>query len=215
MTTARYGTTETVTTQARHAGARTRAADNSPLPSSVIPSYLDHDDHDYNNHDDDPGGRAGAYAGACARAREGAREGAAPKTALTMLAAAYEDAFSRHMPRAVAIEMLRMMQHGAAPELIVAVLDYSTGAPRPSWAYARAVLQRQMAMGTRTAADFAQKEQQRAADRRRREEENPGWQSWGRPKRVIEQMYDQRRYDPGEFEGLSPEQLEELNRYKP
>lgn len=29
-------------------------------------------------------------------------------------------------------------------------------------------------------------------------------------KRVIEQQYEQRVYDPAEFEGLSPEQLEEL-----
>lgn len=143
--------------------------------------------HDYH----DPG----ACAGAPTRARACARVEAAGEN---LLSALFEDVFCRHMPQIVAAEISDLMAKGASLDLICAVIRYTAGAPRPSWAYARAVLRRQMDMGTRTAADFQAREAARA--------------SAPPPKRVIEQCYGQRPYDPADFGELSDEQLAELAR---
>ena len=173
--------------------ARARATNVSPFPQRVINGLSDHDNHD--NHDHDAGARV--YARTCARA--GARvetAGGLPEE----LFALYEDVFCRHMPGIVAMEIMAMMAAGAGADLVAEIIRYTAGAPRPSWAYARAVLRRQMAMGTRTAEDFAAREAARAE----RIHAN------GMPKRVIEQCYEQRRYDAAEFGELSEEQLAEM-----
>lgn len=179
--------------EAEPSRARARATNVSPFPQRVINGLSDHDNHD--NHDHDAGARV--YARTCARA--GARvetAGGLPEE----LFALYEDVFCRHMPGIVAMEIMAMMAAGAGADLVAEIIRYTAGAPRPSWAYARAVLRRQMAMGTRTAEDFAAREAARAE----RIHAN------GMPKRVIEQCYEQRRYDAAEFGELSEEQLAEM-----
>lgn len=168
-----------------------RANNVSPFPQRVRNGLSDHDNHD--NHDHDAGARV--YARGCARAC--AREDAGQMQEIAEL---YEDVFCRHMPGIVAMEIMAMMAAGAGADLVAEIIRYTAGAPRPSWAYARAVLRRQMAMGTRTAEDFAAREAARAE----RIHAN------GMPKRVIEQCYEQRRYDAAEFGELSEEQLAEM-----
>lgn len=182
--------------EAEPSRARARATNVSPFPQRVINGLSDHDNHD--NHDHDAGARV--YARTCARA--GARvetAGGLPEE----LFALYEDVFCRHMPGIVAMEIMAMMAAGAGADLVAEIIRYTAGAPRPSWAYARAVLRRQMAMGTRTAEDFAAREAERA-------ERGLHYGGNGMPKRVIEQCYGQRRYDAAEFGELSEEQLAEM-----
>lgn len=182
--------------EAEPSRARARATNVSPFPQRVINGLSDHDNHD--NHDHDAGARV--YARTCARA--GARvetAGGLPEE----LFALYEDVFCRHMPGIVAMEIMAMMAAGAGADLVAEIIRYTAGAPRPSWAYARAVLRRQMAMGTRTAEDFTAREAERA-------ERGLHYGGNGMPKRVIEQCYGQRRYDAAEFGELSEEQLAEM-----
>lgn len=173
--------------EAEPSRARARATNVSPFPKRVRNGLSDHDNHD--NHDHDAGARV--YARGCAREDAGQMQ---------EIAELYEDVFCRHMPGIVAMEIMAMMAAGAGADLVAEIIRYTAGAPRPSWAYARAVLRRQMAMGTRTAEDFTAREAARAE----RIHAN------GMPKRVIEQCYEQRRYDAAEFGELSEEQLAEM-----
>lgn len=162
----------------------------------VTPSRLENNNNGDNNN----------YYYTRTRAREGAYDGE-----LAMLAEVYQDVLGRPMPRFVASELAERMQAGAQPDMLAAILQYTGGAPRPSWAYARAVIDRQMAMGTRTAAAFKRGvEQYRAA--RCTETAQPGQPGQYGLKRVQEQQYSQRPYDPAEDDLLSPEQLAELAR---
>lgn len=182
--------------EAEPSRARARATNVSPFPQRVINGLSDHDNHD--NHDHDAGARV--YARTCARA--GARvetAGGLPEE----LFALYEDVFCRHMPGIVAMEIMAMMAAGAGADLVAEIIRYTAGAPRPSWAYARAVLRRQMAMGTRTAEDFTAREAERA-------ERGLHYGGNGMPKRVIEQCYEQRSYNAADFGELSEEQIAEM-----
>lgn len=147
---------------------------------------------------------------------------------------AYYATFGRTIAPVVRAQMVQMLEQGAAPDLIAAVIEYSAAAPRPSWAYARAVLRRQMDMGTRTAADFdnacsnfRRKAAERAAGPRRVAEQCYSQREYGpelagmsaadieeakrlggpSPKRVIEQCYSQREYDPAKVDGPSPDEI--------
>lgn len=66
----------------------------------------------------------------------------------------YEDSIGRPMPRVVEREIAEMMEHGISSGLIVAVLEYTAAAPRPSWAYARAVILRNYAKGVNDEESF-------------------------------------------------------------
>lgn len=69
-------------------------------------------------------------------------------------AAAYEDALGRPMPRFVEREIQDLMAKGISSSLILTVIEYTAGAPRPSWAYARAVILRSYANGINDDEDF-------------------------------------------------------------
>lgn len=123
---------------------------------------------------------------------------------------AYFATYGRAIAPVVRTQMQAMLEQGAAPDLIAAVIEYSAAAPRPSWAYARTVIQRQMQQGTRTAAEFTAAcaaYRQKAAQRARPDCWNAeqGYYS-SRPKRVIEQQYPQREYSP-EDGGMSAEDI--------
>ena len=147
---------------------------------------------------------------------------------------AYTATYGRKMPPVIRSQIRSLMAQGAMPDLITAVIEYSAAAPRPSWAYARTVLQRQMDMGTRTAAEFVtacseyrRKAAERAAGQRRVAEQCYSQREYGPelagmsaadieeakrlfpspPKRVIEQCYSQREYDPAKVDGPSPEEI--------
>lgn len=184
--------------EAEPSRARARATNVSPFPQRVINGLSDHDHDNHDNHDHDAGARV--YARTCARACAREAAGGMPRELLEL----YEDVFCRHMPGIVAMEIMAMMAAGAGADLVAEIIRYTAGAPRPSWAYARAVLRRQMAMGTRTAEDFTAREAARA------ERNFANGQQMSMPKRVIEQCYEQRRYDAAEFGELSEEQLAEM-----
>lgn len=147
---------------------------------------------------------------------------------------AYTAIYGRKMPPVIRSQIRSLMAQGAMPDLIAAVIEYSAAAPRPSWAYARAVLERQLSMGTRTAEQF-----EAACDRYRRKaaekaaswrkilpEQNYSQREYGpeyggmsaadieeakrlgpSPKRVIEQCYSQREYDPAKVDGPTPDEI--------
>lgn len=147
---------------------------------------------------------------------------------------AYYATFGRAIAPVVRAQMLSMVEQGAALDLIAAVIEYSASAPRPSWAYARTVLRRQMDIGTRTAAEFVtacseyrRKAAERAAGPRRVAEQCYSQREYGPelagmsaadieeakrlfpspPKRVIEQCYSQREYDPAKVDGPTPDEI--------
>lgn len=148
---------------------------------------------------------------------------------------AYYATFGRVIAPVVRAQMLSMVEQGAALDLIAAVIEYSASAPRPSWAYARTVLIRQLAMGTRTAEQFEaacdsyrRKAAEKAASWRGKilPEQNYSQREYGpeyggmsaadieeakrlgpSPKRVIEQCYSQREYDPAKVDGPNPEEI--------
>lgn len=68
----------------------------------------------------------------------------------------YEDSIGRPMPRIVGREIAEMMEHGVSSTLIGAVLEYTAGAPRPSWAYARTVILRNFAKGINSEEEFTE-----------------------------------------------------------
>lgn len=148
---------------------------------------------------------------------------------------AYEATYGRKMPPIIRSQIGELMAQGAMPDLIAAVIEYSAGAPRPSWAYARTVLIRQLAMGTRTAEQFEaacdsyrRKAAEKAASWRGKilPEQNYSQREYGpeyggmsaadieeakrlgpSPKRVIEQCYSQREYDPAKVDGPTPDEI--------
>lgn len=66
----------------------------------------------------------------------------------------YEDSIGRPMPRVVEREIAEMMARGISSGLIMAVLEYTAAAPRPSWAYARTVILRNYAKGINDEGEF-------------------------------------------------------------
>lgn len=98
--------------------------------------------------------------GACvrARAREEIDEFRPPMSeyefGMQWLASYYRHCFERRMPPAAECEVSDLLQAGVERELIEAAIDEAMAAPRPSWAYARAVLARCCRQGIKTLADF-------------------------------------------------------------
>ena len=117
---------------------------------------------------------------------------------------ASEATYGRKMPPVIRSQIRDLMAQGAMPDLIAAVIEYSAAAPRPSWAYARTVLVRQLAMGTRTAEQF-----EAACDsyRRKAAEKAASW----RGKILPEQNYSQRDYGLMEG-GMSQADIEEARK---
>ena len=66
----------------------------------------------------------------------------------------YQDVMGRPMPDIVRNEIAAMIKSGINRSMIAALIQYTADAPRPSWAYARAVIQRNVAKGINNWADF-------------------------------------------------------------
>jgi len=110
-----------------------------------------------------------------------------------------------------------LAKEGATPELIAAVLDYTAEhAPRPTWAYARAVIGRKLAEGITTGAAFEASVAAwygRQAAPRAAADQLPAGQPARPTKRVIEQCYAQRDYNPAVVDALSSAEIAEALRY--
>lgn len=133
------------------------------------------------------------------RAREDITNG------VEQVAEMYQDALGRRIPAFVVQEVLTLLSSGIQADMICAVLAYTAAAPRPSWIYARTVIEKQAAMGARTAADFnGNCSSWRAARARPKAEPLQHGQ-----RRVIEQAYGQRQYGT-EYDEMDEEQLEAM-----
>ena len=77
---------------------------------------------------------------------------------------AYEDVLGRSMPRFVEREVLGMIADGVEPSMIRDVIEYTACAPRPSWAYARAVIYRNHEKGISSSGAFARSLAERGRD---------------------------------------------------
>lgn len=107
--------------------------DLNPLEDNEYPNRTENHDDDNNNYR--------------VRVRAHARE-------MNRIHDAYEDVMGRSMPRFVEQEVLGFIADGATPQLIRTVLEYTACAPRPSWAYARAVIYRSLQKGITTDGAF-------------------------------------------------------------
>lgn len=68
---------------------------------------------------------------------------------------AHEDVYGRKMPKCVMRDIVSICaDDGADGTLALACIEYSASAPRPSWAYARAVMVRSIAKGLLTGSEF-------------------------------------------------------------
>ena len=86
----------------------------------------------------------------------GARARAYAREDMDALADAYCDALGRdRCPRSVMADMIAAMDAGMQPAVIIAALEATIDAPRPSWAYARAILRRCAAEGVYTPDQWA------------------------------------------------------------
>ena len=77
---------------------------------------------------------------------------------------AYEDVIGRKMPRFAKEEIQAFIADGMEPKMVLKVIEYTACAPRPSWAYARAVLYRNAQSGILTAFDFGMSLAKRGRD---------------------------------------------------
>ena len=99
-------------------------------------------------------GSTGARAYAHAREETAPSEMSEYEMAMRWLASYYRDNFERRIPSSVEIEVSELLRAGMERELIEAAIDEAMAAPRPSWAYARAVLARCWRDGIRTVEAF-------------------------------------------------------------
>lgn len=122
-----------------------------------------------------------------------------------MVGEMYLDTLGRQMPRYIAMDVQGMIDAGIGADMICAVLAYTTGAPRPSWAYARAVIEKQAAMGAKTAEQFHENVGKWRDSRSRQMSTNV------RP--VQEHRYQQRPFDPS-LDDVPEEQLAAMEQLK-
>ena len=121
----------------------------TPFPSKRVEldqttTNYDHDDHDNNNYNNNH-----------ARAREEKYKKALLEQSIRDIGESFEDVFGRPMPRAIENEVRRMIDSGIDSTLITEVINYTAGAPRPSWAYARAVIMRNYQKGVNSWMEFS------------------------------------------------------------
>lgn len=122
----------------------------TPFPSQRVEfdqttTNYDHDNHDYNNNNNNNH----------ARAREEKNKNALLEVSIRDIGESFEDVFGRPMPRAIENEVRRMIDSGIDSTLITEVINYTAGAPRPSWAYARAVIMRNYQKGVNSWMEFS------------------------------------------------------------
>lgn len=118
----------------------------------------------------------------------------------------YRECFGFPVSEPVRKQMAELMATtGIDAEMMIAVMEYTAVmAPRPSWRYAVTVIRNQVKLGCTTAQEFAENCRQYQTPPRTQ----PG-------KTVIEQQYSQREYNAADYEGLTPEEIEEAMRYEP
>lgn len=77
---------------------------------------------------------------------------------LDQLAAYYRDTFGSYCPACARRDFADSLAQGVTPEVIMICLDEAAAAPRPSWAYARAILRRCRLNRVYTAEEYKQEQ---------------------------------------------------------
>ncbi len=129
------------------------------------------------------GSTGGTSTGTGARARARARE-ATPEVKAGWYKDCclyYADSFRREPAPGIRREIAEAIRGGMTGECLMAIMDETMSAPRPSWAYCRAIMARCAADGIETLEDWNRDRQQRSQSR------NPALN------------YDQRRYPDDDF----------------
>lgn len=127
-----------------------RTGDTNRTISGHSPTTTENDHHHHCGT-----GSTGTTTGARARAREGA------ETRAAMLRGMYVDCceyytqmFRRSIPAVVQRDIAERIRDGMSPDVIRAAMDETQTAPRPSWAYCRAILRRCDIENIKTLADW-------------------------------------------------------------
>lgn len=89
------------------------------------------------------------------------------ETSLKEVEKAYHDCFCGTMPQPIRNQVLGWIHGGVQADLITAILEYTVcTAPRPSWAYAAAVMRAQLLRGYTVAEQFTSDCREHQAERR-------------------------------------------------
>ena len=70
------------------------------------------------------------------------------------MASYYEQTFGRPLPPVAKSDINNAFDHGVEPETVMICIDAAAVVPRPSWAYARAILYRLVAEGVHTTDEY-------------------------------------------------------------
>ena len=92
------------------------------------------------------------------------------RDALELIEEVYLDCIGRRMPGIAREETVGFLNEGMSPAVIMLALDETAGAPRPSWAYCRAILAGCLRDGAKTAEDYRARNDRWAGRRRTRQE---------------------------------------------
>ena len=135
-----------------------------------------------NNHHNRSSTGTGTSTGARARTREEAEaRGAMLHGMYVDCCEYYTRTFRRSIPFVVQREIAERIRDGMSPDVIRTAMDETQTAPRPSWAYCRAILRRCDIEGIKTMADW------RASKERFQASKNPALN------------YEQRNYTDDDF----------------
>lgn len=108
--------------------------------------------------------------------------------ALELIAEAYLDSIGRRMPSVAVEECMGMIDAGMLPATIMLALDETAGAPRPSWAYCRAILAGCLRDGALTPEGYKAR--------------NDRWRGRRKAAATPATDYSQRQYSDGEMQSL-------------
>lgn len=110
-------------------------------------------------------GRARAYARTCAGAREADPDRDGRYAAYQEAISYYEQSTGNYAGPTLHRDIRDAVMQGCSAEVIIACMQEAEAAPRPSWAYARAILRRCLASGILTADDWARDRQRHETHR--------------------------------------------------
>lgn len=105
-------------------------------------------------------GRVGAYTRTCASAREADPDRDGRYAAYQEAISYYEQSTGNYAGPTLHRDIRDAVMQGCSADVIIACMQEAEAAPRPSWAYARAILRRCLASGILTAEDW-QRDRQR------------------------------------------------------
>ena len=110
-------------------------------------------------------GRVRAYTRTCASAREADPDRDGRYAAYQEAISYYEQSTGNYAGPTLHRDIRDAVMQGCSADVIIACMQEAEAAPRPSWAYARAILRRCLASGIMTAEDWQRDRQRRTTSR--------------------------------------------------